>query len=84
MAIPSDDFKGFKTNKTFLAPALDIADLNVLDSGRSILTAWELSDSELEEIIKTKTIYVAILGQNLPPLAVSTDLLGLIELNPTV
>lgn len=37
--------------------------------GRNVISKWELSDKEIEEIIKTKCIYVCVLsGASSPPI----------------
>jgi hypothetical protein len=45
---------------------------------------YEVNQEEINQLLETKTLYIAVLGQGLPPLAVSTDLIGLTDLNPTL
>lgn len=43
------------------------------DGTPAIKTCWELSDEELEKVIKTKKIYVQQEGETLPPMALSAN-----------
>lgn len=43
------------------------------DGTPAIETCWELSDEELEKVIKTKKIYVQQEGETLPPMALSAN-----------
>ena len=43
------------------------------DETPAIETCWELSEEELEKIIKTKKIYIQQEGKTLPPKAVSVN-----------
>jgi hypothetical protein len=43
------------------------------DGTPAIETCWELSDEELEKVIKTKKIYVQQEGETLPPMALSVN-----------
>lgn len=50
-----------------------VADLPVFRNGQFSVSAWELSDEELEEIIRTRRVHVAILGQSHPPIYVGDE-----------
>lgn len=43
------------------------------DGTPAIETCWELSNEELEKVIKTKKIYVQQEGETLPPMALSVN-----------
>lgn len=43
------------------------------DGTPAIETCWELSEEEIEKVIKTKKIYIQQEGETLPPMAVSVN-----------
>jgi hypothetical protein len=55
-------------NCVFKGPAgSDIKDLPAFNTGKQIISKWELSDEEIEQINKTKCFYFAIHGPMMPP-----------------
>jgi hypothetical protein len=84
MANPSEDFTPFTSNQTFIGPALEIADLKVLNTGHAIITAWQLTPEEISFVQKTGLIYIAVLGQGLAPMAVGVNVVELTELKAEV
>lgn len=48
--------------------------LPVFRNGRSCISCWELSDAEMEEIIKTKRVYVSVFyGLTQPPIFIGSE-----------
>lgn len=80
MISPCDDFEGEAPNLNMLGPALEIDDLRTLRTEHAVISAWRLDEEELAKIQRTGIIYLAVLGQGMPPVALSTDLAGLKEL----
>ena len=48
-------------NKVYRAPAdrEDVTDLEVFANGACIVSAWELTDAELAEIVRTRRVFVS-------------------------
>ena len=66
------DFKG--TNKTYRGNGNDVADVNVFTNGKCIVIAHELSDEELEEIVRTRKVFSSSLsGSVLYPIFVGSE-----------
>ncbi|MDZ7893862.1 MAG: hypothetical protein U5M50_02200 [Sphingobium sp.] len=53
------DFKG--SNKVYRAPEGrdDVHDLHVFVNGRCIVSAWELSDEEIGEIVRSRRVFLS-------------------------
>jgi len=51
-------------NKFFAAPENrdDIGDLAVFQNGICNVSGWELSDEEIEEIVRTKRVFISIMS----------------------
>lgn len=69
-------FKG--QNNVLKAPKgvdnISCTDLPVFNNGRSSTSVWELSEKEIEEIIKTKKIYLTVwFGMSQPPVYVGDE-----------
>lgn len=62
-------------NKTFIAPAdMDnCQDLPAHQHQGGILSCWELSDAEFEQLKRTRKIYLNVCGVSQPPVWLSTD-----------
>jgi hypothetical protein len=43
------------------------------DGNPCIISAWELSDDELEEVQRTKRIWLRVAGDGMPPVSIHTD-----------
>ena len=58
-------------NKVFTKPEnmtdKECKSLPVLTDGKQSVSCWELTDEKLEEIKKTKKVYLGVLGQGHPP-----------------
>jgi hypothetical protein len=52
------------TNKTFTAPEgrEDVSDLHVFSNGVCNVSAWELTDEELEEVVRTRRVYLSVMS----------------------
>ena len=46
--------------------------LNIKDTGSVLISCWELSDEEIEEIKERKTIWLSIWGRAHPPVLIET------------
>lgn len=65
-----------EANGVFKAPKGDedrISELPVFTNGKYIVSCWELSYEEIEEVIKTRKVYLGILGQGMPPVIILGD-----------
>lgn len=73
MGIPVD-FNG--TNKTFGPPVGEpedrVATIRVFDNGHQIVECWLLSDVELEEIIRTRKVWISLWCRGVPPLFIGS------------
>ena len=68
------DFDG--TNKSYRAPEGrdDVSDLPVFANGACIVSAWELSEEELEEIVRTRRVFLSSFsGATLFPVFVGSE-----------
>jgi hypothetical protein len=73
MAFPVD-FPG--SNKVFLAPEGrdDVGSLPVFVNGACIVSAWELTEEELQEVIRTRRVFVSSFsGMTLFPLFIGAE-----------
>lgn len=69
-------FKG--ANSKLLAPKsmdeLQCSDLPVFKNGVHCVSCWEFTEKEIEEIIKTKRVYVSLWsGDTQPPILLATE-----------
>lgn len=64
-----------QANFTLLGPAgTDVLDLHCYRGQGNFVSCWELSDDELEEVIKTRRIFVGVQGaQTAPPIWVAKN-----------
>ncbi len=68
----------FKEQNGVLGKPPDMTDaecgsLPVFKDGQNCISCWEPTDAEIEDIIKTRRIYILLLsGPTQPPMAVST------------
>lgn len=46
---------------------------NRQDGSQEIESVWELTDKELEQIIKDRRVYLYIMGRQMPPVFLSTQ-----------
>lgn len=63
-------------NKVFTAPKgrADISDLHVFANGKAIVSAHFLSEAELVEIVRTRTVFLSVLsGNSLYPVFVGSE-----------
>lgn len=63
-------------NVIFQAPAGEedrVCDLAVFRNRGGLISAWELSDAELAEIVRTRTVYLNVMGGDLPPVFVGSE-----------
>lgn len=65
-------------NKELVAPKgiddLSCSSLPIFNNGINCVSCWELNDAEVEEIIKTKRIYVSIWsGKTQPPIYIGSE-----------
>lgn len=63
-------------NKVYAAPPGrdDVSDLHVFANGNCIVSAWELSDSEIEEIVRTRRVFLSSFsGDTLFPVFVGAE-----------
>ena len=66
-----------KTNVVFTAegcfdlPAVRATDANT--GADEIETCWELSDDELEQIVKNKRVYLYVRGRSIPPVLLTVE-----------
>ncbi len=58
-------------NSTNVDP-LSICRLEYSEGVRAVESCWELSDEDLERVIKNKRIYLVVLGDTHPPLRLDT------------
>jgi hypothetical protein len=57
-------------NRLFTAPPGEeerVQAIEVFDNGSCLVTCWELSDEEIETIVKTKKIYASFWSRSLAP-----------------
>jgi hypothetical protein len=47
----------------------DCADLPAFVGAGQVISAWEITDEELEVLQRTKTVYLSVWGQGTPPVA---------------
>lgn len=60
-----------EANMKFTAPPgreQEVDDLPVFSDGNQIISCWELTDEELIEVIKTKKVYLGVMGNTTPPI----------------
>lgn len=50
----------------------DILPLPVFTDGRHVASVWELSDEEIADLVKTRRLYLVVVGQTHPPLLMQT------------
>jgi len=69
-----------EANMKFVAPVdqPEVGDLpafvgNNQEGSPVIISKWELSEAEVQEIIKNKSIYLVVAGQGMPPLSMHTE-----------
>lgn len=63
-------------NVIYRAPAEEadrVGDLAVFANRGGLTSAWALSDAEIDEIIRTRTIYLNVMGHALPPVFVGSE-----------
>lgn len=65
------------SNRVYKAPNYgDLPAAGVITNPKTgqigIITEWELTDAELEEIIHSKRIYLTICSTNIPPVCIQT------------
>lgn len=58
-------------NVVFTAP--DCGDLPALKTHTHIVSCWEMTKKEKKEFLKTGKIYLAIKGENVPPVGLYVD-----------
>lgn len=46
---------------------------NPQTGGEDVETIWELSDEELEQVIKNRRVYLYIMGTRVPPVLITTE-----------
>jgi hypothetical protein len=64
------------SNKVYAAPEGrdDVSDLHVFANGNCIVSAWELSDAELAEIVRTRRVFLSSFsGATLFPVFVGSE-----------
>lgn len=50
-----------------------VADLAVFANRGGLISAWALSDAEIAEIVRTRTVYLNVAGHALPPVFVGSE-----------
>ena len=65
------------TNCILKGPSPDVMDLPVTryqwnDNTSAVQSCWQLSDDEIQEVIKTGKIYFSVWGNTHPPICLST------------
>lgn len=63
-------------NVIFKAPAGEedrVCDLAVFRNRGGMISAWHLSEAEIEEIVLTRTVYLSVMGGVLPPVFVGSE-----------
>jgi len=67
------DFEG--SNRLYKGNGEDVADLPVFSNGVALVTCFELSDEEVDEIVRTRRVYHGVLsgGRLYPHLVGSRD-----------
>lgn len=63
-------------NVIYKAPAGDkdrVRDLALFMNRGGLTSAWLLSDAELAEIVRTRTVYLNVMGHILPPVFVGSE-----------
>lgn len=68
-------------NRVFTAPPGEeerVQSIEVFDNGTCLVTAWELSDAEIEDIVKSKRVYLSIHARGLPPHFIGSE--GLVRM----
>lgn len=72
--------KPIQTNTTnCIASADGCEDLPLTRFVGGYETCWKLSEEELKEVQKTGKIYISILSETIPPMAVTTETVLMIE-----
>ncbi len=68
------DFKGSNIVYSGKSVGDDVADLHVFANGAAIVSCWELSDEEIEEIVRTRRVFhSSFSGQTLYPVFVGSE-----------
>lgn len=65
-----------EANTTFIAEGIPDLPAFVGDNQHSnpvIISKWELSEEEVQQIVKNKSIYLVVAGQGMPPLSMHTE-----------
>lgn len=66
------DFQG--TNTKLLGGREDIADMDCFRNGTCVVSCWEVSEKELEEIVRTRRVWVSVFsGLTSPPICVGSQ-----------
>lgn len=50
-----------------------VGDLHVFRNRGGLISAWALSDEEVAEIVRTRTVYLSIMGGGMPPVFVAAE-----------
>lgn len=85
MATPSNKFTmpdgtEIRPNQTLRGDeARNVGDLECIASPDSKVSSWELSEEDVQQILKTKRMYIAVLSDIHPPIALSAKLDDFIE-----
>jgi len=62
-----------QSNVIFKGSVPEIADLDVYDDGEAHWSLWELSGVELAQVLQSKRIWLRVLGDGHPPIALMVD-----------
>ena len=63
-------------NRTFTAPPGEedrCQAIDVFDNGTCIVAAWEMTDEEIEQIVRTKKVYVSFWSRSICPHYVGSE-----------
>ncbi len=64
------------SNVTYVADGcfdLPAAVIKREDGGEEVETVWELSEDEIEQLVREKKIYLYIMGRQVPPVFLTTE-----------
>ncbi|MBK8197000.1 MAG: hypothetical protein IPK75_01430 [Acidobacteria bacterium] len=50
-----------------------VGDLHVYRNRGGLVSAWQLSDEEVAEIVRTRTVYLSIMGGGMPPVYLGAE-----------
>lgn len=50
-----------------------VGGLYVFANRGGLTSAWQLSDAEIEEIVRTRTVYLNVMGRGMPPAFVGSE-----------